>query len=160
MLDRSQINALFHYCLSLAADKPAAEDLLQSSLERLLNLKPPANNPFAYARKIIRNQFIDNCRRQNIVDFEALDDHEPMLLDEQDLEKMTIDANLIEIFMGVLGNAEREVLFLWAVAGFTASEIAKETNTARGTVLARLYRIRKKCQNLDRETKMGGGAHS
>lgn len=159
MLDKSQLNGLYQYSLSLTAEAMAAEDLLQSAIERLLKVKPRPNNVFAYTRKIIRNQFIDDCRRKQIIDFEPLDDHAPMLLDEQDLEKVVIDQALVEQLLSQLGNAEREVLFLWAVAGFTANEIAKEIDAPRGTVLARLYRIKQKCQGYEQQLQQNGGGN-
>jgi len=159
MLDQGQLNALYQYGLSLTADEMAAEDLLQSAIERLLKVKPRPKNVFAYTRKIIRNQFIDDCRRKKIIDFEPLEDHAPMLLDEHDLEKVIIDQAIIQRLVAQLGNAEREVLFLWAVAGFTANEIAKEIDAPRGTVLARLYRIKQKCQDYDEQYQIRGGGN-
>lgn len=149
MLSRSEINSLFLYGLSLTQDREQAEDLLQTTIEKLLKQTTLPNNILAFARTTLRNQFIDQCRRDKIIDFIPIDQDSPLLMDESDLEQLIIDRQQIEKLMQQLHNAEREVLFLWAFEGYTAAEIATELDIPRGTVLARLYRARQKLQNPD-----------
>jgi RNA polymerase sigma-70 factor, ECF subfamily len=143
MLNRVELNKLYQYAFSLTAESSSAEDLLQTALEKCIK-QPAHKQSSAYVRKIIRNQYIDDCRRNKVVSFEMLDETAPMMLDDSSLEKQVIDAQLVELVFDQLKAAEREVLFLWAVVGYSTSEIAKELQQSRGTVLSRLYRARQK----------------
>ena len=147
VLDRQKINKLFQYGLSLTMDRSHADDLVQNAIEQLLKQPYPPHNIMAYARTIIRNRFIDDCRHRNIIHFDSIEQDAPILLDESDLESLMIDRDTIDKLLSQLDNAEREILFLWAVEGYTAAEIAEQTLVPRGTVLARLYRIKHKLQD-------------
>jgi RNA polymerase sigma-70 factor (ECF subfamily) len=146
MLDKAELNRLYRYAYSLSAQPDDAYDLLQSALEKHLRSKPNQSleNESAYVRKIIRNQFIDQARRQQCVPFETLEDADTLALDTMPLDSLLIQNELIEAIWAMLNTAEREILFLWAVEGHTASEIAIEINAPRGTILSRIYRLRQK----------------
>ena len=148
MLERSQLQQLYQYGLSLTHHTQDAHDLLQTALEKWVKSGKPARTPAAYIRKIMRNQFIDDCRRRKIVSFEPLEESEPLMLDEQSLEQQTINSDMIEQLLEHLNVTEREVLYLWAVLEYTTSEIATELEIPRGTILSRLFRIRKKAQQF------------
>lgn len=148
MLERHQLQQLYQYGLSLTRHPHDAHDLLQSALEKWVRHNKPGHNPEAYIRKIMRNHFIDDCRRHNLIPFESLEADAPLLMDEQSLEQQHIDSDMVEQLLEHLNAAEREVLFLWAVMEYTASEIAGELKTSRGTILSRLFRVKKKAQQL------------
>ncbi|QFU25497.1 sigma-70 family RNA polymerase sigma factor [Shewanella sp. YLB-09] len=143
-MTREQLQSLYRYSFCLTADRGRAEDLLQNGLEKWLKCGKELEYSHAYIRKIIRNQFIDDCRRQHKLAFESIDEHAAVLLDETSLETLQIQHNLIEQVFELLNVAEREVLYLWAVDGYTAAEIAKDLAQPRGTVLSRLHRIKQK----------------
>ncbi|WP_394204291.1 RNA polymerase sigma factor [Shewanella waksmanii] len=144
MFDIEQLNGFYRYCFCLTLDKSHAEDLLQTVLEKWLKLANRQQYHSAYMRKMIRNQYIDDCRRQQCVAFDSIEQHAPVLLDEQNLEQLTVQQDLIEKVIVQLSVSEREVLYLWAVVGFSATEIAAELAQPRGTVLSRLHRIKLK----------------
>lgn len=170
MFDKQQLNQLYRYCYVLTVHRDDAYDLLQSALEKYLKNPPNASyselhSMFAYIRRIIRNQFIDNIRRINSVRFESLDvdaqgnaqevgvNYEGAnYLDNQDviainssaLDEMLINEERVEWIWSVLNATEREIVFLWAVEGYTAAEVATELDIPRGTVLSRIHRLRKK----------------
>ena len=54
--------------------------------------------------------------------------------------------------MAHLNAGEREVLFLSAVMEYSATEIAKELSQPRGTVLSKLFRIKKKLSSFINDT--------
>jgi RNA polymerase sigma-70 factor (ECF subfamily) len=147
MLSREQLQGLFRYCYCLTTDRRNAEDLLQTSLEKWLRLDKTLDHSHAYIRKIIRNQFVDDCRRNQILAFDSIEEGSPILLDDICIEELEIQHNLIEHVFGLLNTAEREVLYLWAVYGYTASEISVELMQPRGTILSRLHRIKQKVAN-------------
>ncbi|QQX80206.1 RNA polymerase sigma factor [Shewanella sp. KX20019] len=147
-MDRELLQCLYRYCLCLTRHGAAAEDLLQTAIERWLKSGATPAHPRAYLRTMIRNQFIDDCRRLKIVDFEPIDDHAPALLDETCLEEVTLQHDLIEYLFSQLNAAEREVLYLWAVEGYSAAEIASDLGQPRGTILSRLHRIKLKAVDI------------
>ena len=145
ILDQQQLNQLYRYSYALTVDRDNAYDLLQAAMEKYLN-KPTQNTSLIlpYIRKIIRHQFIDDERRSKRVVFEPIENVETIALDTMALDNMMINEELADIAWSVLNTAEREMMFLCAIEGYTAAEIASETDTPRGTVLSRIYRIRHK----------------
>ncbi|WP_299795632.1 RNA polymerase sigma factor [uncultured Shewanella sp.] len=161
MLSREQLQGLYRYCFCLTAEHGSAEDLLQTSLEKWIRRNKEVEYSHAYIRKIIRNQFVDECRREQKIAFEAIEEHTPLLLDESCLETLQIQHHLIEQVFNLLNAAEREVLYLWAIDGYSASEISEELNQPRGTILSRLHRIRQKVFDATKEhTTALAGARS
>lgn len=158
MIDRDQLQALFRYCVMLTRDTEKAEDLLQASLENWLSRGKSQSYSHPYMRRIVRNQFIDNCRRHQRVAFESLEEGTPILLDETSLEEMQIQQDLISLVVEELNTAEREVLYLWAVDGYSASEIAHELEQPRGTILSRLHRIKHKAAAMSGITDVANKA--
>ncbi|GIU15002.1 RNA polymerase sigma factor RpoE [Shewanella sp. MBTL60-112-B2] len=147
-MDRELLQSLYRYCICLTGNSALAEDLLQTAVESWLKSSSRPVQLKAYLRKVIRNQFIDDCRRLKLVDFEPLDDNAPVLLDETCLEEIEIQHNLIEYLFEQLNPAEREVLYLWAIEGYSAAEIAADLHQPRGTILSRLHRIKLKTADL------------
>ncbi len=148
---KEQLNALFRYAFSLTANKDDAYDLLQSSIEKLLKNKSEHISNSSYIRRIIRNQFIDQCRRKKVIAFETLEEDKLAVLSTHSLESIVINEGYVDFLMGSLTDGERECLFMWAVLGYTAQEIAQETKEPKGTILSRLYRVKKKVVALSEE---------
>ena len=162
ILDQQQLNQLYRYSYALTVDRDNAYDLLQTAVEKYLN-KPAqkSDSILPYIRKIIRNQFIDDARRAKRVVFEPIENIETVALDTMTLDNLMINEELAEMAWSVLNTAEREMMFLCAIEGYTAAEIASETDTPRGTVLSRIYRIRHKVmeafKGYDIDMKQGRG---
>jgi len=159
VFDKQQLNQLYRYCYALTVHRDDAYDLLQSALEKYLKNPPNASySESAYLRKIIRNQFIDNIRRINSVKFESFDsgtfddtngadyfDHQDVIaINSSALDEMLINEEMVDWIWSILDTVEREIVFLWAVEGYTAAEVATELDMPRGTVLSRIHRLRKK----------------
>jgi RNA polymerase sigma-70 factor (ECF subfamily) len=146
MFDRPVLQGLFRYGFSLTHDEDAACDLLQDALEISLRKIPDnAGTAMHYVKSIMRNRFIDQYRRDHrhpTVSFD--DDKQPVIIDPRVLEDMVIAEHEVESIMAMLEPLDRELLFLWAVEGCTAQEIADRTDSPRGTVLSRIHRLRQK----------------
>lgn len=141
--DRESLDRLFRYCLALTGQREEAQDLLHNALESYLTKRPTdVQDPAAYIRRIARNRFFDGLRRAGIVRFEALDHPELHAASERDLENMVTDELTVREVWQKLNPAEREIVFLWAVEGLSASEIALQLGQPRGSVLSRLHRMR------------------
>lgn len=151
-INRNELQTLYRYCYSLVNNKSEADDLLQSGLEKWLKSSQKKDYSLAYIRKIIRNQFIDQCRRKKLVPFEQFDETTPLIMSSESMEQALIDDQEVELLMNKLNAGERETLFLWAVMEYSASEIASETGEPRGTILSRLYRIKSKSNSEKNQT--------
>ena len=146
MLDRPALQRLFRYGYSLTRNEDAACDLLQDALEISLRKSPDNSNAVvSYVQRIMRNRFIDQYRREHRHPTVSLDDdNQPVSIDPQVLEDIVIAEHEVEAIMAMLEPLERELLYFWAVEGYTAQEIADRTDSPRGTVLSRIHRLRQK----------------
>lgn len=161
-LTEEQLNGLLRYAFSLTKNRDDAYDLLQTSIEKLLRSSERNTAKVAYVRRIIRNQFIDDCRRNKVIDFEPVDEEQLSLFSADTLEKTHIDRDMVDTLMAHYNASERETLYLWAVQGMTAQEIADETGQKRNAVLTRLFRIREKAKKFteypDNAKNVGGAS--
>ena len=161
MLDRPELQRLFRYGYSLTHNEDSAYDLLQDALEVSLR-KAPDNDAatLRYLQSIMRNRFIDQYRRDHRHPTVSLDDNDPVYIDPRVLEDIVIAEHEVEAIMTMLEPLERELLFFWAVEGYTAQEIAARTDSPRGTVLSRIHRLRQKILRRRESTAAGmeGGA--
>ncbi len=168
MFNQQDLNRLYAYAMTLCHRQQDAYDLLQQSLELYLCKKIIADNPSAYLRRIIRNQFIDLCRqRKRQPTHQPLDatqlesghghmdadidgytdrhiDSNTLAMGTQCLEQLCIQQQQLEQIWQLLNSSEHELLYLWALLEMNAREIAEELQLPRGTVLARIHRLRKK----------------
>lgn len=154
LFDGPVLQRLYRYGCALSSDSDDAYDLLQYALEKYL--QHPADRTHAsdqaYIRTIMRNRFIDEYRRSNRFPQESYDDASPVAMDETSLEDIVIAQVDLEIVWQLLDPFERELLYYWAVEEMTAQEISSQIDVPRGTVLSRIYRVRKKI-----ETKVSSG---
>jgi len=145
MYDKDTLQKLFRYCYALTCNEQNAYDLLQDSLERYIKSDNTTNQPTAYIKRIIHNKFVDDCRRQKIVQFEAMEEENlPTDIDMQALESIVINEDLAGKVLQYLDPGEREIVYFWAVEGFSTSQIAEQLDMPRGSVLSKIYRMRKK----------------
>ena len=91
----------------------------------------------------VRNLFIDQCRRREIVHFESLDDLEACDAPTEDPPAPGLHGDL-DTLLALLRPAERETLFLYYHQGYTAEEIRQITGQPRNTVLSIIHRAIRK----------------
>lgn len=158
----------FRYAMSLTQDTVKAEDILQDAWLAVLRAQGPKKK--AYLFSAIRSCFINQYRRELIVPIVSIDDE---TFDRARLEESSgkndgdalgelgnetaktsnfgasaafTDTD-IEHSLATLRPTEREALFLSAVEGYTAEEIATKTEQPRGTVLSLIHRAKLKIRN-------------
>lgn len=145
MFDKDVLQKLYRYSYSLTCDENNAYDLLQTALEKFIKSNVVANQPAAYMKKIIYNQFLDECRREKIVQFENLEETAlPTDFDVQTLEELLVNEDMAKQILQSLEPEEREIMYCWAIEGFSTSEIATKLEKPKGTILSKIYRMRKK----------------
>jgi len=157
--NRFELNKLYRYGYALCTNQDDAYDLLQYALEKYL-LKSPGfghANAFAYVRTTMRNRFIDEYRKSTRFPEQEYDDGSLVAIDETTLEDVVTAQIDFEIIWKELNSVEREVLYYWAIEGMTAQEIADQIDAPRGTVLSRIYRIRKKIDTKEENDELSGG---
>jgi len=133
------------YAFSLSHHQAQAEDLLQSAWLAIFKANGPLNK--AYLFKTIRNLFINQYRRNTLAPMVPLDDFSeegPDMGQQQHLDNVESDLDAVGTAMESLRAIEREAMYLFAVEGYTADEIAELLDTTRGTVLSLIHRSRKK----------------
>ncbi|MEM6797138.1 MAG: sigma-70 family RNA polymerase sigma factor [Acidobacteriota bacterium] len=130
----------YRYALSLTGDPSEAEDLAQQGWLRLFKRYGGARGVSAMLTTV-RRLFIDRYRRGRRVPLVALEDLQE---EPRDLAMPTVGRVDMERLLARLRSAEREALYLHAVEGRTAAEIAELTGQSRNTVLSLIHRGRKK----------------
>lgn len=135
----------YRFALSLTHDVARAEDLVQDAWHSLLKANGTWTRPYLFAA--VKSRFIDQCRRDGRVVFEALDESNA---DRDCAANGDASASVGEHLVSVNGqftsalNAlrpeERGALYLSAVEGATAGEIADMLGLPRGTVLSLMHR--------------------
>ncbi len=160
MFSNSQLQKLYRYAYVLTADEHSAHDLVQDAVESCL-LQPPKKTGalVSYSLKIIHNRFIDMARREKRFPHTTLDE-ELIELDADNLllEEMVITSSELDTVWLKLDALEREILFLWAVEGYSTSQIADQLEISRGTILSRIHRLRKRLAKDNSGTLSSGGA--
>jgi len=157
MFDRETLDRLFQYCLALCHDRDGAYDLLHQSLEKFLRAdRAHIDSPVAYVRRIARNSFYDQWRRDRKVEFEILPEADELGPIEKTLENSVINDQMLERVWNELSAVERETLYFWAVEGMSAREIALHLEQPRASVLSRLKRTRDRITERYPEAGSGG----
>lgn len=146
----------YRFAYSLTHNAARAEDLVQDAWLSVLRISGPWTRQYLFAA--IRNRFVDECRRRQIVGFETLDElSEPSGAatgpSASDVWDDAIDAAGLEQALGALRSEERAVLFLAAVEGYTAREIAELLGCPRGSVLSLMHRARERAREYLRGPK-------
>ena len=159
MFDKTELNEFYRYCVVLINNEDDAYDLLQTALEKYLRTLPKQiSAKKSYMKTIIRNQFIDQYRSNKKFETEIFDEDKITNISEgiSSLEKITIDKEESELIWSLLTSSEREIMYLWAIQGFTTSEIAVFLNMPKGTIVSKISRLRKKViKQLSSNTEYG-----
>lgn len=142
MFNQDSLNRLYRFCYSLTADESSAYDLLQNSLEKFLKSKTKKENNLAFMYRIIRHQFIDDYRKEAKHQSVPFEEQDYIDFDIKTLESISIDDDLIEQVLEFLEPIEREILFYWAIEGYTTQEISDILEMPKGTVLSKIHRMR------------------
>ena len=143
MKDAELVQAGFRYALSLTHDPDAAEDLVQDAWLKL-HAKGAGDLPLFFTA--IRNLYIDGRRRHRLVAFDAFDEGRDGAVEAEvapDLSMAELEGALAK-----LRPEEREAVFLNAVEGYSAREIATFTGRPRNTVLSLIHRGKRKMVDL------------
>ncbi len=168
MFNEAQLNKLYQYAYSLARNTDDAYDLVYTCVERYLRMNSPKQEAMAYLKRSIKNAFLDQLKssaHQKEVLFEdtlnskQTDDNfcgsavdNLVEMDTDCLEDILINEQEVVAFTERLNAEENELLYYWAVEGFTVQELSEVTGKPKGTLLSKLHRIRKKAEQFSNRT--------
>jgi len=155
---KTELNHLYRYALALTHIPDEAYDLVQDALLRWLETDAGhVESPLKYVMRSLRNLHFDRRRHSRRWSEHRLHDPEPVPMQASPLEEMLIREREVGALLASLRDTERELLYLWAVEGYTVDEISEFTETPRGTLLSRLHRLRRKLASSEHaDTRMGG----
>lgn len=150
-------NQAYRYCLSLTHHEDDAFDLLQTSFEKFLKQKgKEMDNPKFYLFRIIRNQFIDLCRKNKTWKWnEYKEESNVALFEKQMFDDILVTKDEVEHLLSNTSPDDRELLYLTAVEEYSVREIAELQDTSRGTLLSKLHRLKAKIRQQLGGTKIG-----
>jgi len=142
MDNKGMLQAGFRYAYSLTHHNNDAEDLVQAAWVKLLSSYGNVGNK-SLLFTCIRNLFIDNYRRNNLVVIESME-IVPECVDNKDHLNESLSRKDIGQALNILRTEEREAIFLNIVEGYSAQEIAQLTQRSRNTVLSLISRGKQK----------------
>lgn len=136
----------YRYAMALTGEREQAYDVVHTAVTQWLGAATAAvENPLAYFLRIVRNTFLADQRRAAQMRWSPIEDAGVVIpADLRALEDVQLERAWLERVWADFTAAEREVLFLWAVEGYTVDEISAQTGAPRGTLLARMHRLRKR----------------
>lgn len=143
---RSYIAGLRRYALSLTSDSAEADDLVQETLERALQMLRRGrriDNLRAYLFTILHNLRASQARRRgNGRDHVPIEDVADQLPTPGN-QHHTVELKRLFSAMDALPMEQKSVLLLVCVEGFTYREAADVLDIPIGTVMSRLSRARR-----------------
>jgi len=141
------LDRLHGYAYVLVDDWDESRDLVHDCVMRALGAvrRPCDEQAFrAWLFRILRNAFIDKCRKSGK---EVQLDPDEDFADDEDAgwggDSRMIDIVTVRIAMARLSVAHREIIALVDFVGLSYVETAKVLSIAEGTVMSRLCRARK-----------------
>ena len=151
---------LRRFAYSLTGNAPDADDLVQTTLEKILKKGVPAEVEVTkWAFRVCRNVWIDEYRAQKVRQNATLKPElqEPQSINEQqafDSKEMLTHVNKA---MNTLPDDQRAILSLVAVQGMSYKEVAASMEIPVGTVMSRLSRARSALLDMVKPYTLGAG---
>jgi len=136
---------LRRFALSLSGTYADADDLLQSTVERVLERGLPDDAELLpWTMRVCRNLWIDEIRsrkvRVNATQDPALSDDQVVAGEAEVIGKLSLRE--VQTVLAGMPEEQRAVLELVAVEGYSYKEAAETLDTPIGTVMSRLARAR------------------
>ena len=141
----AELGGLRRFCFSLTGNNADADDLLQATVERVLQKGMPEDaHPVKWSYRVCRNVWIDELRSREVrarypeVAEEEIATPSADVLAEQEREISAVSAAL-----AALPEEQRQALTLVTIDGKSYAEAAVVLNVPVGTIMSRIARARK-----------------
>lgn len=141
----AELGNLRRFCLSLSGTAADADDLLQVTVERILDKGMPADaDATKWAYRVCKNAWIDELRsrevRQRYPQQVAWDTDEAPSAEDSASRERAVEA--VALAMDALPVEQRLALTLVAVEGKSYAEAAEILEVPVGTIMSRIARAR------------------
>lgn len=142
----AELGGLRRFCYSLTGSAADADDLLQATVEKLLQKGMPEDaHPAKWSYRVCKNVWIDEIRSREVrqrYSHSAIDGNEDSLSAE-DVADGEREIAAVSIALDQLPEEQRLALTLVAVEGKTYAETAEILEVPVGTIMSRIARARK-----------------
>ncbi len=141
-----ELSGIRRFCYSLTGNHADADDLLQITVERVLDKGMPADAHAAkWAYRVCKNAWIDELRSREVRQ------KYPQLVEEQSAEALSAEQvagndqelNAVSVALDKLSGDQRLALSLVAIEGKTYAETAEILEVPIGTIMSRIARARR-----------------
>ena len=141
-----ELAGLKRFCLSLTGDGADADDLLQLTVERVLEKGMPSDaHAGKWSYRVCRNLWLDELRSREVrtryVQSEMVGNGDTGVSASDGLERLELER--ANDAMAMLPEEQRSVLLLVAVEGRSYAEVAEVLEIPIGTVMSRVARARR-----------------
>ncbi|MEP4148532.1 MAG: RNA polymerase sigma factor [Halioglobus sp.] len=141
----AELGGLRRYCYSLTGSASDADDLLQTTVEKLLHKGMPEDaHPAKWSYRVCKNVWIDELRSRDVRQ------RYPLVAGENDESRSTEEVadgerelEAVSAALERLPDEQRMTLTLVAVEGKTYAEAAEILEVPVGTIMSRIARARK-----------------
>ena len=142
----NELTGLKRFCTSLTGDGHDADDLLQLTVERVLERGMPEDaHAGKWAYRVCRNLWLDELRarevRSRFAKAEVASNSDLGVSDAGGLERLEFER--VDQAINTLSEEQRTVLLLVAVEGRSYAEVAEVLDIPIGTVMSRVARARR-----------------
>jgi RNA polymerase sigma-70 factor (ECF subfamily) len=141
-----ELTGLKRFCLSLTGDPSDADDLLQLTVERILERGMPEEAHVAkWAYRVCRNLWVDELRSRDVrLRYGQTADVDETLQQETD-GKVQREMQLERVAVAIAGLPadQRAALSLVTIEGCSYAEAAAQLDVPVGTIMSRIARARK-----------------
>ena len=147
----SELGGLRKFCYSLTGNAADADDLLQITVERLLDKGMPEDaHPAKWAYRVCKNAWIDELRSRDVRQRypQQADDLDNTALSAEHVANSEREIATVSAMLDQLPQEQRLALTLVAVDGKTYAEAAEILQVPMGTIMSRIARARKHLTQL------------
>ena len=142
----NNLGAIKRFCLSMTGSAADADDLLQLTVERLLERGMPADADVTrWTYRVCRNIWLDELRSREVrtryVQSEVAANGDAHEVESE--AQITLELERASLAMSKLPEEQRSVLLLVAVEGRSYAEVAEILDIPIGTVMSRVARARR-----------------
>lgn len=145
-----EMGSLRRYALSLTGSTDDADDLVQATVERVLNTGLPVEAPKAWLVRVCRNLWIDEIRKRKIRNHDSYVEEGEEITHVADLPANPVEARVtderrydaIADALDRLSEDHRVILSMVVVEGLSYAHVAEALELPVGTVMSRVARAR------------------
>ncbi len=155
----AELGGLRKFCFSLTGNGADADDLLQTTVERILDKGMPADASVAkWAYRVCRNAWIDEVRAREVRQRypQQGDGEDDRSHSAEDLASQQREIAAVSRALDRLPPEQRLALSLVAVDGKSYAEAADILEVPTGTVMSRIARARRSLARIWAETEAQG----